>query len=255
MEKAFADEIAFFQDTKNQYRYNLTKDPVLTTSALLPVATHWGAAFRPSAAETAAGMGLEIGLESADFPNTTPPAREPIRSAIDRCLGAAATGDYSACKISPEVDSAKNTASYLLDEYSESGLIVATSVAMPEADVSRGYPGSSPRAKQQACASRTRSESRSSRLRSPRSPRREGSGSPQTPNANIRSTRTTTARARTSAARTRAGGSGKRSCPSFLSTARARSQPSRRSELSPGPSPSRGQGSHSGWRGGRRTPL
>jgi hypothetical protein len=118
MQNVYTDEVAvFLSDTKNQFRYNLVKNPKTSTTDLVPIAQDWEKKFEP----------------------TNGTLVEPLRGAIDRCLAAAGNGDYSACVTDPHLDGAKSDGERALGDYADKGRIVVMQTWMPTLGATMSY--------------------------------------------------------------------------------------------------------------------
>jgi hypothetical protein len=112
MERAYDDEImAFLNDRQNQFRYNLVPAPRLRSNDLVGIAQTWADKFKTDAA----GGHLV----------------EPLRHAVERCMGSAANSKYEACASTPEIESARARAEAALGEYNRVGRILPVSALMP----------------------------------------------------------------------------------------------------------------------------
>lgn len=122
METAYTDEVMrFLSDDSSQFRYNLVADPKIKTADLVPIAQKWAAKFGPDGTRQDGSL------------------IEPLRMAIERCRGAAASGNYSACVTDQVIEGDKAAAEAALADYGRTGRIMKVSAWMPRLNTTLSY--------------------------------------------------------------------------------------------------------------------
>ena len=98
----------FFADTKNQFRYNVAGEPLISTKNIVVAARDWSTK-------------LETALEK-------------VNVEADACLERASNGDYGSCRTTPASTAATASAASFLASYSRTGRIVELAAFAPNVD-------------------------------------------------------------------------------------------------------------------------